>query len=79
MTVHQLLEPPSESMGVELAGSNSGMSKKYVVNLKRSIGVCRIEMEQWDVIMCKFGDVETLYDVWLCKVLALLYMRTLAS
>ena len=63
MTAHQPLELPSASMGVELGGSNSGVSKKYVANLKRSIVVCRVEMEQWDVIMCKLGDVVTLYDV----------------
>jgi hypothetical protein len=79
MTVHQPLELPSASMGVELEGSNSRISKKYIVNLKRSIGMCWIEMEQWDVIMCKLGDVEMLYDVWLCKVLVLLYTCTLAS
>jgi hypothetical protein len=54
-------------MGVELGGSNSGVSKKYDSVAKRSIGVCRIAIEQWDVIVCKLGDVETLYDVWLCK------------
>ena len=60
-------------MGVELGGSNSGVSKKYASVAKRSIGVCRIEMERWYVIVCKLRDVETLYDVWLCKVCPPLY------
>lgn len=59
------VEPPLASLGVAAAGSDSGVSKTMArggkIWRRRYTLMCsKVEMVQWDTIVCKLGDVMTL-------------------